>query len=98
MNLFAAATTPSPGSALDKLRGIPADFWLRLGLAVVALVVLVALLRYLAKLNRVVVTVVAFVAVTVVGFNWIHERNESAWATPAVSFFATFLPTKGPPP
>lgn len=98
MNLLAAVTTPPAGSALEKLRAIPADFWLRLGLAVLALVVLVALVSHVAKMNRVVVGVVAFVAVTVVGFNWIYERNEPSWATPAVGFFATFLPTKGPPP
>ncbi|MBI5771847.1 MAG: hypothetical protein HZA93_29010 [Verrucomicrobia bacterium] len=97
MNLLAAATAPAATPVLEKLRAIPVDFWLRLGLAVVVLVALVALLRHVAKMNRVVITVVAFVAVTVVGFNWIYERNEPAWATPVVGFFATFLPSKGPP-
>ncbi len=98
MNLLAAALAPANHSALEKLGAVPGDFWLKLGLAVVALVVLVVLLQHVARANRVLLVVVGGVTATVVGFNWIYERNEPAWATPAVGLVATFLPSKGQPP
>ena len=101
MNLFAVmlpdGTTPEPASTLDKLRAIPADFWMRLGVAVIALVLLVVFFRKIAKMNKVVLAAVMFLLVTVGGVNWIYERNEPTWASPVVGFFAGFLPTKGLP-
>lgn len=59
------------------------------------LVVALILLRRLVRMNRLIVGVVTFVVVSIFGFNWIYERNEPGWATPAVSFLAGFLPSKG---
>ncbi len=87
-----------PATTLDRLKAIPLDFWLRLGFAVIAIIGLVFFLRKVAKMNKVVLAVVTFVIVTVVGFNWVYERSEPAWATPVVNFLAGFFPTKGPPP
>lgn len=89
MQFLAAATTA------DKLKEIPLDFWWKLGLGIIGLVVLVILLRKVAKTNKVVLTVVVFVVLTVVGFNWIYERNEPKWATPVVEWLSGFFPTKG---
>lgn len=89
MQFLAAATTA------DKLKEIPVDFWWKLGLGVLALIVLVVLLRKVAKMNKVVLTVVVFVILTVVGFNWIYERSEPAWATPVVEWLSGFFPSKG---
>ncbi len=101
MHLFSVilpdGRTTSPASTLAKLQAIPGDFWLRLALAVVALVLLVVFLRKVAKLNKVVLTAVTLIAVTVVGFNWIYERTEPEWARPVVGFLAGFFPTKGLP-
>jgi apolipoprotein N-acyltransferase len=97
MQILAAISTPAPGSALARLGAIPVDFWLRLGLAVVALVLLVVFLRKVAKMNKVVLAAITFVMVTVVGFNWIYERNEPEWARPVVGFLAGFFPSKGLP-
>lgn len=71
------------------------EFWIKMGIAVVALVVLVIVLRKVAKMNKVLLGVIVFIVVTVVGFNWIYERNEPEWATPAVNWLAGFFPTKG---
>jgi hypothetical protein len=99
MNLLAAVAAPAvPATTLDRLRAIPPEFWLRMGIAVVAIVALVIFLRKVAKMNKVVLAVVTFIVVTVVGFNWIYERSEPEWATPVVSFLAGWFPTKGPPP
>ena len=80
------------------MKEIPTDFWMRLGLALLLLFAIVFVLRKVAKMNKVVLTVVTFLIATIVGFNWIYERSEPQWATPAVNFLAGFLPTKGPAP
>lgn len=93
MLLLAATTTTA-----DRLREIPAEFWWKMALALLVLVALVIFLRKVANMNKVVLTVVCFLIATVVGFNWIYERSEPAWATPVVAWLAGFFPTKGPPP
>ena len=100
MNFLAAiaATTPTTRvTTLERLQAIPTEFWMRLGVAVLAVIALVFFLRKVAKMNKVVLTVVSFIIVTVVGFNWIYERNEPAWATPIVAFASGWFPTKGVP-
>jgi len=90
---LAAAQAP----AIEKLKQIPPAFWLRVGIAVVAVVLLVVLFRKLAGMNKVILAVVVFIGMTVVGFNWIYQRNEPAWATPVVEKLAGFFPSKGVP-
>jgi hypothetical protein len=92
MYLAAALSNPT---TLDRLREIPWDFWMRLGTGVLVIVALVIVLRKVAKMNKVVLTIGTFIVVTVVGFNWIYERNEPKWASPAVSFLSGWFPTKG---
>jgi len=87
---FLAATTTA-----DKLKEIPPDFWWKTLLAIVALVAFIIFLRKVAKMNKVVLGVVVMIVFTVVGFNWIYERNEPAWATPVVNWLSGFFPSKG---
>lgn len=89
--LVIAAATSTP---LEKLKEIPPAFWLKLGLAVLAIVLVVVIIRKLAGANKVIVGVVIFLVVSMVGFNWIYERNEPAWATPVVEKLANFFPAK----
>ena len=92
---MSAAVAPNPNpSILERLHAVPAGIWLRIGAALLALVILVLVLRKVAKMNKVVRTVIVGLVCTIVGFNWIYERNEPAWATPVVERLATFLPTK----
>jgi apolipoprotein N-acyltransferase len=95
MQTFLAAAVTAAPTVLDRLSRIPGDFWLRMGIALAVIVVTVVVLRKIAKVNKVVLAVVVGVGATVVGFNWIYERNEPAWATPAVQWIALFLPSKG---
>lgn len=81
-------------TALEKIQRIPMDFWWKLGLAVLAAIVAVIVLRRLAGTNKLILAVVAFIVVTVVGFNWIYERNEPAILTPIVENIARFFPAK----
>ena len=93
--LAALAAQSKTLTTFERLKEIPPDFWQRLGVAVLAIIALVFFLRKIAKMNKVILTVVVGLIVVIGGFNWVYERNEPAWATPMVSFLAGFLPTKG---
>lgn len=90
MNVIATATTTA-----DRLREIPVDFWLRALLAVAVLVVAILLIRKVAAVNKAVLAGIVVFAIAMVGFNWIYERNEPAWATPTVTWLSGFFPSKG---
>ena len=79
---------------LDRLHQVPPGVWLRIGAAILALVVVVIVLRKVAKMNKVLLAVVVALVLTIVGFNWIYQRNEPAWATPVIEKIAPFFPTK----
>lgn len=85
-------------SALDKLKQIPPAFWLRVGIAIAVVVLVIFLLRKVAAMNKFILFIVVALAMVIIGFNWIYQRTEPAWATPVVEKLATFLPSKGPPP
>lgn len=88
--LVLAATT-----AADRFRAIPKEFWVRMAIAVLVIVAGVVVLRKVAKMNKVILAVVVLMGLSFVGFTWIYERNEPAWATPAVSWLSGFFPSKG---
>jgi hypothetical protein len=90
---FVAATETIAG--VGRLATVPMNFWVVLAMAVAAIIAVVLVLRRLAQTNKALLSIVALVFVSVVGFSWIYERNEPTWATPAVSFLAGFFPTKG---
>ena len=94
MSLFAAAAASS--SVAERFNQIPTEFWIRIGIGLAILIAGVFVLRKVAKVNKVLLAVIVFVGLTVVGFNWIYQRNEPAWATPAVQWLAGFFPSKGP--
>jgi apolipoprotein N-acyltransferase len=83
-------------TALDKLKEMPAEIWLKLGLGVIGLIMVVIILRKIAKVNKVVLGIVIVVGLSFLGFNWIYNRTEPAWATPYVEPLSHFFPTKGP--
>jgi hypothetical protein len=91
--LFLAATAAP--TALEKLKAIPPAFWLKVGIAILAVIVVVIALRKVAQMNKIVLTVIVLIIMSTVGFNWIYERNEPAWATPVVEKLAGFFPSKG---
>lgn len=93
--LAAAASAASQPTALERLRQIPVEFWVRIGIGLAVIVGVVIVLRKLANVNKVVLGIVVAVAASIVGFTWIYERNEPSWATPAVQWLAEFFPSKG---
>ena len=99
MRFLASLTqAPGPSGALERLKAVPTEFWMRLGIGVAAFLAVIFIIRKLASMNKVVLAAVTFIVLTFVGFNWIYERGEPAWATPVVNFLAGFLPSKGPHP
>lgn len=92
--MFVLVATTTLSTAV-RLRQIPAEFWMRSAAAILVVIATVVVLRRVAKVNKVVLTVVVGLFASIVGFNWIYERNEPPWATPVVRWLATFLPTKG---
>ena len=90
MLYLAAAATP-----LEKLKQVPPAFWWKVGAAVLVIIILFIALKQVAKVNKVVLAVIMVVVFTVVGVNWIYERNEPAFLTPVIDKIAPFLPSKG---
>ena len=82
-------------TAFDKLKTLPPDVWLKIGIAIVALLVTVFVLRRVMKMNKIIAGVVVFVVVTVVFFSWVYNRNEPKFMTPIVERIAPFFPTAG---
>lgn len=91
---IAFVTTLATATTLARIEGVPTGVWLRIGAAILALVILVVVLRKVAKMNKVVLVVVVGLIGTIVGFNWIYQRNEPAWATPVIGPLSKFFPTK----
>lgn len=89
-----AAASASDLPAFTVVREVPVDFWLRLALAIALIVAVVIFTRKLSRANPIILGVVVFVAVTMIGFSWIYERDEPAWATPAVRWLAGYFPSK----
>ena len=92
MYFLAAVLTKSTA---DRLREIPNEFWIKIGIGILILVGVVIVLRKLANVNKIFLTIVVLLVFSFVGFNWIYERTEPAWATPAVNWLANYFPTKG---
>ena len=87
MLLFALTT-------MEKLERVPAEFWLKIFSIVAIFALSIVLMRSISQMNKVVLTISVFLIVTVLGFNWVYERNEPKFLTPAVNFIAPFFPSK----
>jgi len=82
-------------TAVENLRTLPPSVWLKIGLAVAAVIVSVLVLRRVMKMNKIIAGVVVFVVVTVVFFSWVYNRNEPKFMTPLVQKIAPFFPSAG---
>jgi Na+/melibiose symporter-like transporter len=92
MTPLLAATT------LDKLKNVSPQTWWLIGGGIVAFILFVVIIRKLMDgANKFILAAVIALVVFIVGLQWVYERNEPAWATPAVDLLARFLPSKGKP-
>lgn len=80
-------------SAMEKMKTLPPDVWLKIGIGVAALVISVLVFRRVMKMNKIIAGVIVFVVTTVVFFSWVYNRNEPKFLTPIVEKVAPFFPS-----
>ena len=85
---------PLAVTTLEKLKTVPARFWVNVVLALAVGVVAVLLVRYAARMNKLILSLIIFLLLSVVGFQWIYERNEPRFMTPGIEKIAPFFPSK----
>jgi len=91
--LLLAATAGAPVTALEKLKTLPPEIWLKIGIAVTAFILTVFLFRRVMKMNKIIAAVIVFVVCTVFFFSWVYNRNEPKFMTPIVEKIAPFFPS-----
>lgn len=82
-------------TAVEKLKTLKPEVWLKIGIAVGAFVLAILLWRRIMKMNKIIAGVVVFVVCTVVFFSWVYNRNEPRFLTPLVNKIAPFFPSAG---
>jgi hypothetical protein len=81
-------------SALEKAQKVSPQFWLKVAIFFVGLIVAIFLIRMVLGINKLILGVVVFIAVALIGFNWIYKRNEPECLTPYVDVVAQWFPAK----
>ena len=82
-------------TALEKLKTLPPDVWLKIGIGVAVFVAAIFLFKKVMKMNKIIGGIIAFVVCTVVFFSWVYNRNEPKFLTPIVEKIAPFFPSAG---
>ena len=82
-------------SAVDKLKTLPPDVWLKIGIAVAAVVIAVFVFRKVMKVNKIIASIIVFVVCTIFFFSWVYNRNEPKFMTPLIEKIAPFFPSAG---
>ena len=82
-------------TAIEQLKTLPPDVWLKIGVAVGGFIVGILVFRRVMKMNKIVAGVIVFVATTVIFFSWVYNRNEPKFLTPLVDRIAPFFPSAG---
>jgi len=82
-------------SALDKIKTLPPDVWLKIGAVIVGFILVVLIFRRVMKMNKIIASIIVAVVVSIVFFSWVYNRNEPKFLTPIVDKIAPFFPTAG---
>jgi Na+/proline symporter len=82
-------------TAIEKLQTLKPEVWMKIGIAIVAVVAAVLIWRRVMKMNKVIAGVIVFVVCTIVFFNWVYYRKEPAFMTPIINKIAPFFPSAG---
>ncbi|HKB57201.1 MAG TPA: hypothetical protein VKC51_06395 [Lacunisphaera sp.] len=82
-------------TAMEKLKTLPPDFWLKVGIGVVAVIVAIFVFRRVMKMNKIIASIIVVVVVSIVFFSWVYNRNEPKFLTPLVERIAPFFPSAG---
>lgn len=82
-------------SALDKMKTLPPDVWLKIGIAIVAFILVVVIFQRVMKMNKIIASIIVAVVTSIVFFSWVYNRNEPKFLTPIVEKIAPFFPSAG---
>ena len=82
-------------TAVEKLKTLPPDVWLKIGAAVGAFILAVLIFRRVMKMNKLIAGIIVLVAGSIFFFSWIYNRNEPKFMTPIVEKLAPFFPSAG---
>ena len=82
-------------TAVEKLKTLPPDVWLKVGIAVAVFIAVIFLFRKVMKMNKIIGGIIVFVVGTVVFFSWVYNRNEPKFLTPLMDRLAPFFPSAG---
>jgi len=77
----------------DNVWFMPADFWLRIFVVVLALFILSVVFKKVIQLSQIVFVVALLAVAGVICVKWVRDRNEPAFMTPVVEFIASFFPS-----
>ncbi len=82
-------------TAVEKMKTLPAAVWLKIFIAIAAMMVGVFVFRKIMRMNKIIAGVIVFVVTTVVFFSWVYNRNEPKFLTPLMDRLAPFFPSAG---
>ena len=82
-------------TAVEKMKTLKPEVWLKIGIAVVGFLLAVLLFRRIMRMNKIIAGVVVFVGLSVLFFSWVYNRNEPRFMTPIVEKIAPFFPSAG---
>jgi hypothetical protein len=82
-------------SAFDKMKTLPPDVWLKIGIVIFAFIVAVFIFRRIVKVNKIIGSIIIVVVGSIIFFSWVYNRNEPKFLTPIVEKIAPFFPTAG---
>lgn len=80
-------------TALEKMQAVPSKVWVNFALGLLIFFAAVIIIRKAAEMNKVLLSVIIFVVLTTVAFNWVYSRNEPKFMTPFIDKIAGFFPT-----
>src|SRR5690606_22105943 len=80
-------------TALEKMQAVPLKVWVNFAMAILIFFAAVIIIRKAAEMNKVLLSVIIFVVLTTLGFNWVYSRNEPAFLTPLIDPIAKFFPS-----
>ena len=78
-------------TALEAMKELPRDTWLKVGLIIAVIVILAIVLPKVFKMNKIILGVIVFVAGTIVLSTWVTQRNEPKFLTPLIDRIVPFF-------